>query len=237
VAALDGRKLRLRERLLVFLGVCLPLPVLAATGLSIPLPGTVERMAAELVPFADTATLADATRQVQGSIVLTDAERQRVPVARRPEARPTARVRAQAAPKHPEQSRRVVAGRRSPALPATEETGAGRTGSRPRPDVGPPPPPAPPAPAEHPPGLGSEKPKPPHEPPPNPDHKPKPKKPKEPKDPKDPKEPKEPKPKPEPPPEPETSVDEDGATLEEDKGSRSGKPGRTVPPSSSAHGS
>jgi hypothetical protein len=44
------------ERLLVVLGVCLPIPLAGATGLSIPLPATVERIAAALVPWADAAT-------------------------------------------------------------------------------------------------------------------------------------------------------------------------------------
>jgi hypothetical protein len=45
------------ERIFVVLSVCLPIPLCAATGLSIPLPGPVERLAAALVPWADAATL------------------------------------------------------------------------------------------------------------------------------------------------------------------------------------
>ena len=45
------------RRILPFLGICLPVPLLAATGLSLPLPATVERLAARLVPFAEAATL------------------------------------------------------------------------------------------------------------------------------------------------------------------------------------
>src|ERR671911_3064442 len=104
--------MRLRERLLVFLGVCLPVPVLAATGLSVPLPGTVERLAAGLVPFTETVTLADAPTSARGSIVLTEEERRRAPAS--PGAAPST-ARPAPAP-HAEQGRSVVAGRRSPAV-------------------------------------------------------------------------------------------------------------------------
>lgn len=52
-----GRMLRRWERFLIVLAVCLPVPALAATGLSIPLPATVERLAAALVPWADAANV------------------------------------------------------------------------------------------------------------------------------------------------------------------------------------
>jgi hypothetical protein len=58
---------------LVALAVCLPVPVFAATGLSLPLPATVERLAAALVPWADAASLeADESLSVgaDGAIVL-----------------------------------------------------------------------------------------------------------------------------------------------------------------------
>lgn len=66
------------ERALVVLGICLPVPLCAATGLSIPLPGPVERIAAGLVPWADSATLdanAALTRGAGGSIVFAPGER------------------------------------------------------------------------------------------------------------------------------------------------------------------
>jgi hypothetical protein len=44
------------ERLLVFVGVLLPIPLFAASGLSLPLPASVERLAAALVPWAEAAT-------------------------------------------------------------------------------------------------------------------------------------------------------------------------------------
>jgi hypothetical protein len=69
----DGRW----ERLLAVLGVCLPVPLLALTGLSIPLPAGVERLGAALVSWADTSV--DATDPLglgdRGSIVLASGER------------------------------------------------------------------------------------------------------------------------------------------------------------------
>jgi hypothetical protein len=61
------------QRILAVLGVCLPIPLFAATGLSIPLPAPVERIAAALVPWADAATLAAneaLAPGTRGSIVL-----------------------------------------------------------------------------------------------------------------------------------------------------------------------
>lgn len=62
------------ERLVLVLGVCLPVPVFAATGLSLPLPSAVERIAAALVPWAEIDTLSDRP-VVRGSIVLAPNER------------------------------------------------------------------------------------------------------------------------------------------------------------------
>lgn len=72
-----GRMLRRWERALIVLAVCLPVPVFAATGLSIPLPPTVERLAAALVPWADAASFeADEwlTLGANGTIVLASHE-------------------------------------------------------------------------------------------------------------------------------------------------------------------
>src|ERR671917_49916 len=77
VAASGRTWVRLRERVLVFLGVCLPVPVLAATGLSVPLPATVERLAATLVPFVEAAPMrgaALAARASSGVIIRTPEE-------------------------------------------------------------------------------------------------------------------------------------------------------------------
>jgi hypothetical protein len=70
-----GRRVRLTRRCehaLIVLGICLPVPLLAATGLSIPLPATVERLAAALVPWADAEALDEnelLASGVSGSIV------------------------------------------------------------------------------------------------------------------------------------------------------------------------
>jgi hypothetical protein len=68
------------ERLLAVASVCLPIPFLAATGLSIPLPASVERIGAALVAWVDEAP-EGAPLPVSGDIVLTDA-RQAVPEPR-----------------------------------------------------------------------------------------------------------------------------------------------------------
>lgn len=59
-----------RSRALTALAVALPIPLLAALGLSLPLPGTVARLAARLVPFADWSVLdARAETPARGRIV------------------------------------------------------------------------------------------------------------------------------------------------------------------------
>jgi hypothetical protein len=45
------------EIALIAIGLCVPIPLLAATGLSLPLPATVERLAAALVPWTNAAAL------------------------------------------------------------------------------------------------------------------------------------------------------------------------------------
>jgi hypothetical protein len=86
----DGRW----ERLLAVLGVCLPVPLLALTGLSIPLPAGVERLGAALVSWADTSVdgadplgLGD-----PGSIVLASGERVLVQAPSGPEPDTARRV-------------------------------------------------------------------------------------------------------------------------------------------------
>jgi hypothetical protein len=68
------------ERLLAVASVCLPIPLLAATGLSIPLPSSVERIGAALVAWTDQGP-ETAPLPVSGDIVLTDA-RQAAPEPR-----------------------------------------------------------------------------------------------------------------------------------------------------------
>jgi hypothetical protein len=64
------------ERIALVLGVCLPVPLFAATGLALPMPSAVERLAAALVPWAEVVRLSDRpiTRGVAGTIVLTRSE-------------------------------------------------------------------------------------------------------------------------------------------------------------------
>lgn len=72
------------ERTAILLGMCLPVPLLAVTGLSIPLPGTVERIAAALVPWTHSASLAEndaLPTGTNGSIIrLLDETREPVPL-------------------------------------------------------------------------------------------------------------------------------------------------------------
>jgi hypothetical protein len=64
------------ERAILVLGVCLPVPALAATGLSLPLPAAVERVAAALVPWAETDPLGEqSTRGSRGKIIFAPNER------------------------------------------------------------------------------------------------------------------------------------------------------------------
>jgi hypothetical protein len=82
------------ERVLAVLGVCLPVPLLALTGLSIPLPAGVERLGAALVSWADASVdgadplgLGD-----RGSIVLASGERVLVQAPSGPEPDTARRV-------------------------------------------------------------------------------------------------------------------------------------------------
>ncbi len=60
---------RFRERVMLALVICVPVPALALSGLSIPLPSVVERIAAALVPFAGAATTEDGATLASGRIV------------------------------------------------------------------------------------------------------------------------------------------------------------------------
>jgi len=64
------------EHIALVLGICLPVPLLAVTGLSIPLPSSVERLAASLVPWAESSSLDanGAARGAGGSIIRTPDE-------------------------------------------------------------------------------------------------------------------------------------------------------------------
>jgi len=62
------------ERLLIVLGICLPVPLFAATGLTIPLPASVERLAAALVPWVETAMVDSNSALLRGTITLAPGE-------------------------------------------------------------------------------------------------------------------------------------------------------------------
>ena len=174
------------ERILLALGVCLPVPLLAATGLSLPLPGSVERLAASLVPFAEAATLsatdkaADAPR---AAIVRTEAEKQTVEVRSRlvvrreaPSTRPARKDGPAATKAQPKPGARPTT--KSPTAPKPEPTAPveNPNGATPQPQPEPQPSPGPqpvaqpqPEPAQQPsPQEPSPPPPPPASPPPPP---------------------------------------------------------------------
>ena len=61
--------------MLIVLGICLPVPLFAATGLTIPLPASVERLAAALVPWVETALVDSNSALLRGTITLAPGER------------------------------------------------------------------------------------------------------------------------------------------------------------------
>jgi hypothetical protein len=72
------------QRALALLGICLPVPICAASGLTLPLPATVERIAASLVPWLDAGTMSanEALRAgVRGAILVDPDERSQNGVA------------------------------------------------------------------------------------------------------------------------------------------------------------
>jgi hypothetical protein len=79
------RLVRHWERSLIVLGICLPIPLLAATGLSVPLPATVERIAAALVPWMDASAVTENDALLTG----TSGEIIRSPSERSEPASPT----------------------------------------------------------------------------------------------------------------------------------------------------
>lgn len=108
------------ERLVLALGICLPVPAFAATGLSLPMPSAVERLAAALVPWAEAVQMSDRpiTRGAAGTIVLTRSEHGASAAAPRV---PTAPKPGSAAPKSMRAGKpaRPVAGRTTPTATAT----------------------------------------------------------------------------------------------------------------------
>lgn len=66
------------QRILVVLAVVLPVPIFAGLGMSLPLPATIERIAAKLVPFGNAGVLDAQTARgpgSTGSIILAPGER------------------------------------------------------------------------------------------------------------------------------------------------------------------
>jgi hypothetical protein len=74
--------------------VCVPIPALALSGLSVPLPSVVERVAAALVPFGGDAVFEDGAAVAAGQIVhAPGAERRADAPAARTAPRPATRLR------------------------------------------------------------------------------------------------------------------------------------------------
>jgi hypothetical protein len=92
------------EHVVVALGICLPVPLFAATGLSLPLPPTVERLAAAIVPWADADPAANIEPLTQGVIVRARGEPAASSTGAHDDAQPAVlariRVRATAAAGH-----------------------------------------------------------------------------------------------------------------------------------------
>ena len=87
---LTGQTLRGRAgRSLCVLALVLPVPLCAALGLSLPLPATVERLAAKLVPFAQQGP---ASIDADGSIVLASGEERTAEPAQTRGAQPATHV-------------------------------------------------------------------------------------------------------------------------------------------------
>jgi hypothetical protein len=167
-----GRRL---ERVVLVLGVCLPVPVFAATGLAVPLPAAVERLAAAVVPFADVAAgqATDAlARGARGSITLAPGERPAARAAAKTRPRTTAgaararkntrpTVSGKTARPAPRRGEKPSGGRSTPTSPADtvaaepdretppdparEEPAPSQSPARDEPATGPQPPPPPPA--------------------------------------------------------------------------------------------
>ena len=170
------------ERILLGIVVCVPVPVFALSGLNLPLPGVVERVAAALVPWADAATLDDhvvasaltprsvvAVNEQSRSRALTGSSRVEPGLARRPGARASMAKVHVAAPDVPttaggDTSAPTEPAPAPPAEPPVDEREPDVPTTEPAPDehtapVGEPPAPDPP-PAVDPPVTPPDKPKP-----------------------------------------------------------------------------
>ncbi len=106
---------RFWKRVMLALVVCVPVPALALSGLNVPLPSVVERIAAALVPFSGVATLDDdTTLAASGQIVHTSARGTKS--TRGPQGRTTVVVRVRPATTKPKQSKARVASVSPPAV-------------------------------------------------------------------------------------------------------------------------
>ncbi len=116
--------------LLVFV-VCVPVPALALSGLAIPLPGVVERIGAALVPWANAATLDDASlaaSTTRGKIVLAPGSTSTVDA---PEVDAVEPVRTRPAAAQPRPSRTAPSVATIP-IPPWRRTPSSWTRARPR---------------------------------------------------------------------------------------------------------
>jgi len=87
--------------------VCVPVPALALSGLNVPLPSVVERVAAALVPFATAATIEDGTTLASGRIVQAPGQDARVGRSSAPKPVATVRVVRRVAAPTPQSSSRA----------------------------------------------------------------------------------------------------------------------------------
>jgi hypothetical protein len=114
------------ERIFAVLGVCLPVPLLALTGLSIPLPAGVERIGAALVAWTESSGDAADPLGVgdRGSIILASGERVLFQASAGPEPDTARRALASAAPL----AGAEPGGAKGEATPKDESGGGGSNG-------------------------------------------------------------------------------------------------------------
>jgi hypothetical protein len=155
------------ERYLAFGGVLLPIPLFAASGLSLPLPAAVERLAAALVPWAEAATNGNqlVARGPGGSIVRLGGEQEDATSYALGESAPTGAEDDRTAPgkdvgtgpspadvSTPKEGPEGGATREQPATQEPVKADSPReepgSGDEPAPPPPPPPPPTPPLPTD-----------------------------------------------------------------------------------------
>jgi hypothetical protein len=130
---------RFWERVMLALVVCVPVPALALSGLSIPLPSVVERVAAALVPFTSAAPIEDGTTLASGRIVQAPGQASAVQesVVRSSPTTPVRVVRVRTTKAAAAARPKVVRVRATPAVPASTRPsttfGEDTTGAAPEP--------------------------------------------------------------------------------------------------------